>query len=1140
MRPRVALPTILTVLLASPAGFDAVPARAGPVIDVTQAASTGNSSVAECSIAHDPERGIVYLAGHSDRPPNDFSIHLFSSRDGGPWRLTALGPDYDGLGGVRGDPSVAVDDEGTVYVTYALITQGKPVAIACARSTDGGVTFEPPAIVIRELPVAAGDKPYLTLGRNREGQPLVLVTFTRAEGPRPIGIWLAISKDRGRTFGEPVLVETTPPLASYGIAATGPGGEIYVTYTAPNAAQEQEVRLSRSDDGGASFGAPIRLATTGMGFRHAIPAAPHRGIGAVPSLVIDTSPAHPGRIYLTYVSADRVDRADTDVLCRWADPAASLAELRWSEPIPVHRQDRGSNFHPWLSIDPETGIVGVVTHGTRNDVSRRKVETWLSLSADGGNTWAEQRISESSSDVTGQFGFSPFNYLEYIGLYLSKGVAHCAWAGAGGNDPNVLHYLYRAVPAAGVLAARTLEVPAAWATPAAALDAANAGDRVVLDAAGGPYPGSFATVWHVTVESSSEAPAAIDAGGLPDAIHASDGGFGVKLRNLRITGFAETGVRLAARPLHFRPDSLAAPPAIRLPVVMTGVTIEGGTTGVRADGVAVELDSCLFRGQANAVDLQPGDEAVARATRLSRCLLVGRPESPSSVALRIRGGRTEEAPLIEQNTIHGWGTAFRLEENGALEAGSAFRPLLARNLVTHVSVSPLDIVPSETGSIQPILLCNDFWSPSGGNGRPFPGDGAGGNRSVDPRYCGPGETEADLGLRIDSPVSAGNSPCGPVGALDVMCAPAVLEEESRLAAGTRLELTSSLSIPPGIGLRIEPGCRITGSPGNVLFESAGRLDIRGSEAAPVVLDGGRTGIRLDGGSGRFSRLRLQELESVAVVAGPDVDSLEILDSEITGEGGVGLELIDSSEGVVVAGTRVTGCDEAVRLHGGQARLGLGPEEGGGNLFEANAVAVRLMPSSRDEEPCPPGPRLRNNEFRENHHAVVVEPGAPLPEMGRAEPGNNLFWKQEGVAVLVRNPDCGPVPALGNRFGPGDFGTAGEPPGSVDWSGWLVECPPEAAGAGRPFCRILAMPNPSGESVHLQFDLEPQTPRLTVDIFDLQGRARRRLFEGPVAPLFSLDWDGHDDGGRRIAAGVYWVVAADEVGNRVSLRVVRLH
>jgi hypothetical protein len=86
---------------------------------------------------------------------------------------------------------------------------------------------------------------------------------------------------------------------------------------------------------------------------------------------------------------------------------------------------------------------------------------------------------------------------------------------------------------------------------------------------------------------------------------------------------------------------------------------------------------------------------------------------------------------------------------------------------------------------------------------------------------------------------------------------------------------------------------------------------------------------------------------------------------------------------------------------------------------------------------------------------------------------------------------------------------------------------------------LPHPNPARGSVRIEFRLEAPG-RVQVDAFDLQGRRLRRLLEGPFAEgSHALHWDGRDETGRRVAAGVYFLRLCTPGVTDLSRRVVLL-
>jgi hypothetical protein len=103
---------------------------------------------------------------------------------------------------------------------------------------------------------------------------------------------------------------------------------------------------------------------------------------------------------------------------------------------------------------------------------------------------------------------------------------------------------------------------------------------------------------------------------------------------------------------------------------------------------------------------------------------------------------------------------------------------------------------------------------------------------------------------------------------------------------------------------------------------------------------------------------------------------------------------------------------------------------------------------------------------------------------------------------------------------------------VDWIGQesdltFARCKPYGAvgkwlseGIPRQYALHPAYPNPFNPRTTLRYDL-PENSRVKLMIYDLLGRKVRTLVQGEETAGFKQAvWDGTDDGGRPVAAGVY--------------------
>ncbi len=85
----------------------------------------------------------------------------------------------------------------------------------------------------------------------------------------------------------------------------------------------------------------------------------------------------------------------------------------------------------------------------------------------------------------------------------------------------------------------------------------------------------------------------------------------------------------------------------------------------------------------------------------------------------------------------------------------------------------------------------------------------------------------------------------------------------------------------------------------------------------------------------------------------------------------------------------------------------------------------------------------------------------------------------------------------------------------------IAAPPVEPGAGERTRLHAASPNPFNPAVTVRYDLGV-TSRVRVDVLGVDGRHVRGLVNEVQSPgAHTLRWDGTDDAGREVAAGVYW-------------------
>lgn len=395
--------------------------------------SGGNESEVSIDVNPiDPNNQVAI--GHAPEIPLRFKfINTFVSVDKGEsWKKVTLSKAHDKQRGTfRFDPTVAFDGNGNVYVAYG-VSDGKSTTVVVCKSTNGGFKYK------QCTPVDThpdNDKWHLATGSDpfNPAQQNVYIAWNRVPGGR---VLLSRSTDAGKTFSAPVVVSDAPvPTAASADPAVGPHGEVYAAWIDTGTGN---IFVDISFDGGRTFGTDNLVTTINpsfvdpfgrIGFKVPIPAQPHRGVNAGPNIDVDRSGGlFNGRLYITYVDLGPGGLPNTDVFVQFSDDLGAT----WSAPPRRVNDDggTGSQFLPWLDVDQQSGVVGVVWYDARNDPANKKVETFVGVSRDGGaNFLPNIRVSDGQSDQS-VLTFKDFgnDYLEYVGLAMFNCEAFPVWS----------------------------------------------------------------------------------------------------------------------------------------------------------------------------------------------------------------------------------------------------------------------------------------------------------------------------------------------------------------------------------------------------------------------------------------------------------------------------------------------------------------------------------------------------------------------------------------------------------------------------------------------------------------------------------------------------------------------------------------
>jgi hypothetical protein len=384
----------------------------------------------------------VMVAVWKDYSSGSRRVGFAYSHDAGLTWTDALFPQmyYD----CQSDPSLVVDAQG--IFTASIITfpaDANRTHIIQVSSYDGGVTWQDSVWVVHyPLLPHFEDKQMLAVD-DVPGSPYLgsyYCTWTRSYN-YPSGDSVRINvvyKRPGQPYSEPCIVnqDSNPRWnIKWSNVCVGVEGKVYVSWLAYDMPSDgRRIEMAHSLDGGDTWSQEQVVVSTRF-IEHTID--PILLIMAYGALAADVSdgPYH-GRLYMIFTDGDSAN-TETDVFTMHSDddgttwsPRDTICDEPSSYPV--------DQFHPWISVDEE-GRVWCVFYDRRNDPNNLLMDTYFTVSTDGGDTWrANERISTVSSDPgAGQFHADAGLIGEYIGWQARGGKALAVWTDTRNGNQDV-------------------------------------------------------------------------------------------------------------------------------------------------------------------------------------------------------------------------------------------------------------------------------------------------------------------------------------------------------------------------------------------------------------------------------------------------------------------------------------------------------------------------------------------------------------------------------------------------------------------------------------------------------------------------------------------------------------------------------
>lgn len=348
---------------------------------------------------------------------------IVSNDEGKTWQTSELKSPY----GVYGDPALISSHKGSLYYFHLADPSGKGRGddawldrIVCQVSEDDGATWSD-GISIGNNPPADQDKPWPAVHPKKND---VFVTWTQFDkyGSKDEGCEsnIMFSKSgNGTKFSKELKINETPGdcidddnTVMGAMSAVGNDGKIYVTW-----ANQGSIYFDRSyDNGNTWLSSDLKVAQQEGGWTLSIPGI--QRCNGLPVLAIDNSASRfQGTLYLVY--ADQKNGSDdTDI---WMTKTRSRGDL-WSKPVRINKDELGAHqFLPWMTIDQTNGNIYMVYYD-RRDYDDTRTDVYLAYSFDGGSTFSEIKISETSfiPDATKFFG-------DYTNIDAHAGIITPIW-----------------------------------------------------------------------------------------------------------------------------------------------------------------------------------------------------------------------------------------------------------------------------------------------------------------------------------------------------------------------------------------------------------------------------------------------------------------------------------------------------------------------------------------------------------------------------------------------------------------------------------------------------------------------------------------------------------------------------------------
>jgi len=363
---------------------------------------------------------------------------FFSGNAGATWGQTTLA--LHSGDAFMSDPAVDWTSDGTAWSTTIGIDSSQTVLrMEAYKSTNAGATWTFDNVISGSLTNNDKEQMWVDHSATSPFKDNIYVIW------HP-GLPAVVARRSGGAWQTPVQVSgsETTGTAIGGDVKTNASGDVFGFY--PDTGS-QGLYVVKSTNGGASFGTPVRIATSFGSFQFAVPADASRQL-----LIYTTGGAYRnGSTNNVFVAWDDLSgdagctsgggpgtNASSTCKSRIFFSRSTDGGATWSAAVKLNNQSGlNDQFFPWLVVDDTNGKVSIAYYDTVGDSTRTSTNLYYQSSTDGGQTFsAPFKVTTASTNETTAGADSGNQYGDYIGLDGISGLFFPSWTDrrSGGSE----------------------------------------------------------------------------------------------------------------------------------------------------------------------------------------------------------------------------------------------------------------------------------------------------------------------------------------------------------------------------------------------------------------------------------------------------------------------------------------------------------------------------------------------------------------------------------------------------------------------------------------------------------------------------------------------------------------------------------